>query len=337
VLGWVSVASTMVTAASLQAQTTASTVPVGYLAITVPAAASATSPSNAAVSVPFYAGLIPAGSIKSVDSASSFSIEGANWVVNQFTAAPHFVRIKSGAQTGRLFLITAHTANQLTVETRGYTLVSGAPATTGQIQLQTTDTAEIIPAHTLGTLFGAGAIGTGASAAVADNVIIWDGSQWVVYFHDGTSWLKSGSFVSQNDAPVRPDTTMFIVRRALTPLDLVLIGTVPSGLERTDIPGPGSVFASRRFPVDTTLGALGLHSLPGWAAGSSASAADEVDLWNGSTWESFYYNGSNWKKAGSFVNADSQPVAAGTGLFITRRSSATGTTATLAQPLPYIP
>ena len=325
----------LATARSLQAQGT--TLPVGYLAITVPAAASASNPGNATVSVPFYAAIIRGGTIASVDSATSFSIGSASWTAGQFTAAPHFVRITTGTHTGRFFLITANSSNQLTVETRGYSLVSGAPANTSEIRLLTTDSVEIIPAHTLGTLFGASSVAfqTGGSAAAADNVIIWDGSMWVPYFHDGTSWKTTGSFIPQNNAVVRPDTTMFIVRRALTSLTLTLIGTVPSGTERTDLPGPGSVFVSRRFPANTTLSALGLHTLPGWGSGNSASSADEVNLWNGTTWESFYYNGTNWKKAGSFVNADSQPVPASSGLFVTRRSSAAGTTSTLTQAAPY--
>src|SRR3989442_239810 len=121
------------------------TTPIGCVIATIPAAADSTTPSNAAVSVPLFSTASYVGTVASVDSSSSFTSSGASWTTGQFTGSPYLVRIKSGSNTGRFFLITANTGNQLTVVTQGDNLT--------QI-LAANDTCEIFPANTLGRLFG---------------------------------------------------------------------------------------------------------------------------------------------------------------------------------------
>src|SRR5690349_171041 len=95
--------------------TTATTTPVGFITVTVPAAVNATTPSSRTLSIPLYNTAAYAGAVATVDSSTAFSVTGAAWTVNQFTTVPHFVRVKTGAQVGRFFLIASHTATQLTV------------------------------------------------------------------------------------------------------------------------------------------------------------------------------------------------------------------------------
>lgn len=316
------------------------TIPVGFNTTTVPAAASASAPSSTVVSAPFYAIADFVGAVSSVDSSNQLSISGAAFTVNGFSGTPHLARMKSGPSTGRFFIITSNTATQLSLDTAtaGYTLTTGAPSNT-QAQVAVGDSVEILPANTLGTLFGTSTVPfqTGASANAADNVYLFNGG-WEVYFHNGTSWRKTGSFASQNNAVVLPDRGMFILRRATSSLPLTFLGTVPSTTERTDFTGPGSVFKSNRFPVNVTLGGAGglnLQTLPSWLAGASANAADNVYLWDGTGWIVYFHNGTSWRKTGSFANQDTQSVPLGTAMFIVRQSSAAGNTSTLVQALPY--
>jgi uncharacterized protein (TIGR02597 family) len=317
------------------AQVSVTTVPVGFTTSTVAAAADASTPSSTVISVPFYATAEFQSSVSSVDSTSSLSVSSASF--GDLVTVPHLVRLKTGASTGRFFVITSNTATQVTVDTRGYSFVTGAPANTSQIQVSAGDSAEIVPANTLGTLFGTSSVPfqTGATANAADNVYLFNGTSWDVYYHNGTNWKKSGNLANQNNAVVLPDRGLFILRRATSSLNLTFLGTVPSTTERTDFTGPGSTFESSRFPVDTTLLGLGLQGLPNWLAGASASAADNVYLWNGSSWSVYYYNSTNWKKSGSLGTFDSQSIPLGTAMFVVRQSTAQGTTATLVQALPY--
>ena len=313
------------------------TIPVGFNTSVVPAAVDASNPSSTVLSAPFYTPADFTGAVGSVDSANQLSITGAAFAAGQFTATPHLARMKSGPSAGRFFLITSHTATQLTVDALGYSLTSAAPASTTQTQVTVGDSCEILPANTLGTLFGTSTVPfqTGATAADGDNVYLFNGTSWDVFYHNGTNWKRSGSLVNQNNAVVYPDRGLFVLRRATTPLNLTFLGTVPSSTERTDFPGAVSSFKSVRFPVDTTLLGLSLQSLPNWLAGATAADSDNVYLWNGTSWSVFYYNGANWKKSGSLVNANTQVIPLGTAMFVVRQSAATGSQSTLVQTLPY--
>lgn len=326
------------------------TIPVGFTAPTITAAASATSPKGTVVSVPFYAIADFQGAVSAVDSTNQLSLSGAAFTpspaAGDLVTVPHLARMKSGSSAGRFFKITANTATQLTLDTTvaGYTLTTGAPSNT-QAQVVVGDSVEILPAHTLGSLFGTSTVPfqTGASANAADDVYIWNktNQNFDVYFHNGTSWRKSGSLANQNSFVVLPDQGLFILRRATTDLPLTFLGTVPSTTERTDFVGPLSTFLSSRFPVDFTLAGttnpLNLQTLPSWQTGSSANAADNVYIWDvaGQKWDIYFHNGTSWRKSGSLANQNTTVVPLGTAMFVLRRSAAAGNNSTLVQLLPY--
>jgi uncharacterized protein (TIGR02597 family) len=310
------------------AQTTATTTPVGFITVTVPAAVDASTPSNKAISIPLYNPADFVSAVASVDSASAFTMTGATWTANQFATTPHFVRIKTGAQVGKFFLIVSNTTNQLTVDTRGAAL--------GTV-LAVNDTCEIVPANTLGSIFGTTTpmVKTGATVNLADKVFIWNGSAWDTYYHNGANWRKSGSLANQNNVVIYPDEGLFVARVDTTaPLALTFLGTVPSTAEQSDLAGAGSTFVGNRFPVDLQLVSLGLHLTPNWVSGATVDVADKVFVWNGAAWDSYYYNGTNWRKSGNLANQNTAVIPAGTSLFITRASASA---ATLTQPLPYTP
>ena len=326
-------------------QTTVATDPVGFTTVTVPAAPNATTPANAVVSTPLYTNAAFVGAVASVDSANSFTINGANFAAGQFIGAlsptekpPHLVRLKTGDNTGRFFLITAHDDNTLTLDTRGYVLVSGAPANANEVQVTPGNSAEIFAAHTLNRLFPSGnPFAKGSAANAADNVHLFNGATWEVFFHNNTTWRKSGSLQNQNNTIVYPDDGMFIVRRQTSPLELTFTGAVPTTAERTDIPGPGSTYISNRFPVGTTIAGTNIHTLPGWQTASSANSADNVLIWNPTTsaWTVYFHNGTSWRKSGALGNFNTDTIPVNGTMFVNRRSTATGTAATLVQQPPY--
>jgi uncharacterized protein (TIGR02597 family) len=329
--------------ASFTSAQSVTTIPVGFTTSTIPAAPNGSTPSNAAISVPFYRPAEFTGAVGSVDSSNQLSISGATFTpspsAGDLVTVPHLARLKTGASVGRFFIVTANTATQVTLDTAtaGYTLTTGSPSTT-QAQVVAGDSVEILPANTFGSLFGTSTVPfkTASTADVADNVYLFNGTSWDTYFHNGTNWRKNPGFTNQNNTVILPDRGLFIIRRDTTgPLNLTFLGTVPSTSERTDYPGPGSTFRSNRFPVDTTLLGLGLQTMPTWQSGSSAGAADNVYLWNGTTWSVFYYTGSIWRKSPAFNDQGATPIPAGTGIFVVRQSSAQGSASTLLQTLPY--
>ena len=226
------------------------------------------------------------------------------------------------------FLIQSNTTNQITVYPRGYDLTVVAAAA---------DTFEIVPAYTLGSLFGTSNVPfqPGATGQDADNLYLWNGTNFDIYYNDGSNWRRGGSFLTQNNVVLYPDEGIFLLRRSTSALTLTFVGTVPSTAERTDVFGPGSTFISNRFPTDTTLLSLGLQNLPNWISGTDTSTVDTVYIWSGTTWLVYYYNGNNWTRGGSFLNFNTLAIPTGSAVFVNRKSTATGTTGTLVQTLPY--
>ncbi len=317
--------------------TTAATVPVGFTQYTVTPATDANTPSSQVFSIPFYNPAAYAAAVSSVDNSTSFSISSAAWTANQFaqTGSPYLVHFQSGNSTGRYFLIQSNTTTQVTVYPRGYDLTAIAAAA---------DTFEIVPANTLGSVFGTSSVPfqTGATYDVADNLYLWNGSGFSIYYHNGTNWKLSGNLSNQNSTILYPDEGIFLVRRNTAALALTFIGTVPSTTERSDVPGLAtgatgtiSTFVSNRFPVDTTLTAIGFQNLPNWKSGATYDVADNVYIWNGASWVIYFYNGTNWKASGILGAQDSKVVPTDSAVFVVRQSAASGTAATLVQALPY--
>jgi hypothetical protein len=112
--------------------------------------------------------------------------------------------------------------------------------------------------------------------------------------------------------------------------------------EDRDIPGATSVairrahtfVVSMRYPAGTTVGELGFENLPGWQAGSGG---DTVLLWNGTGWTTYWYQTNSWRRTGSFLAVDDDPVEAHTAVFVDRGSQATLEESANVHPLPYAP
>lgn len=327
-----------------QAQTTVTTTPVGFITRTIAAAANATTPSNTTLSFPLSATADFVSSVASIDSPNQFTLTGAAWVAGQFAvaSAPRLVRVKNSvtaSNIGRFFLVTANTANQLTVA-----LVDGV--TNINLTLSVGDTCEVLAANTLGSIFGTAAnpptLQAGSTAGTADNVLIFNGFTWVTYYWTGSVgtpaniWKQAGN-IDRSGVVIYPDEAVFAIRRAVgSSAAITNLGAVSSTAEQSYIVAAGSTFLSNRFATDLTIGGLGLQNLPGWLAGSTSSTADKVLSWNGTTWVTYYWTGSVgtpnniWKQAGN-IDRSSVAIPAGTGVFIIHA----GASLNLIQALPY--
>ena len=325
------------------AQTTATTIPVGFVTKTIPASPDGVSPGQLALSIPLYQTADFTGVVASIDSTTQFTLTGANFTfdASNDTHNPRLVRVKSGANVG-LYInkITANTTTQLTVSTDISSILSVG------------DTIEVFPANTLGKVFGSYAFGTTipvlatgltATTTGTGNVFILLNKVWGTYYNNGTIWKKAGSPSAQDDTVITPDAGVFVVNYAQAAIPITLTGTIPSTTEETVFAGGGSTFIANRFPVDTTFdtlfgGATGSASLllPGWVTGTPANGGDSVFAWNsaGNKWDTYYHNGSTWRKSGSPGNKGTDVIPAGTAVVVSRSAaSAVG----ISFPLPYTP
>lgn len=317
----------------VSAQTSVTSSPVGVIPVLV-AAASSGQPSLTVIANPFEGGVLLSGSVASVDAPDTLSIAGGGMVAGSFSSTPCLLRIRPGGSASRAIPIASNSATQIVLKTGGMTLVSGAGSIPSQIGVGGGDRFEVVRAWTLGSLFGVGTLASGASASLADNVLILEGGVWATYFFDGTAWRKNGSAADQGNLLISPETAVMVRRRGGGGATVYLSGQVPRQGEGIWLGVDTERVFANRFPLDVPLSSLGLHSATGWQTGSHAGVADCVRVWNGSTWDLYFHNGLNWRRAGSLQNQDSKAIPAGSGAMILRRSPA-GNAINLSLPLPY--
>jgi uncharacterized protein (TIGR02597 family) len=320
------------------AQTTATTIPVGFITKTIPAAGA--SPSNTVLSIPLYqtAAFQSAVTATPAPGATEVTLNSAAFTTTQFTTVPHLLRVKTGALAGKFWVVLATPAPGNVVslkEPNGGTPGVADAVLTG---LVAGDSCEILPANTFGSTFGAipgiGA-GTTAGGVAVDNVLVWNGTTYSTYYYHSTNNRWQRATLNATNTIIFPDDAVFFVRKLATALPVTLMGTVPSTAEKTELIGSSNNFISNRFPVDITLGTSGIENAPGWIKGTTAGASDNVLIWNGANFTTYYYHSTNNRWQRSTLNATATPLPAAEGFFVVRSAGTSDTV--LTQNLPYTP
>lgn len=317
----------------------ANTPPVGVVLYTL------TSGAATPIGMPLLGDSAFSGAISAV-SPNTLNTTDATWTAGQFAQAgvPYFALILSGGQTGRLLLVTANTANSVTLGT-GTTNLTG-DATTPAFSVAVGDRFELFPGDTLATLFGDGSVQNpvqlqkGTSAFAADSVQIFNGVKWVSYYFHSTLnyWVNaSGAAANQNNLVLHPETGLMIGRRGST-TTIALSGRAPATNLVTRIAGGTTSSVAVRFPTDTTLGALNFSNPGTWVASDSPLSADRVNLFNGVKWVAFYktITGSIWKQAGGDESDQgAKVIPAGSAVLIQKQGAAADSSSFFTQALPY--
>ena len=304
----------------LRAQTTVTTDPVGFTSVTIPAGA------VRAVSLPLNNFADCTAAVSGV-TPTTISTTNAGWTTNAFgpfSSKPHVIRFLSGAYQGRQFAIASNTSDTLTLTTDGVDLT--APSALGNQY-------SIFPVSTLQSLFGATApsLKRSVDSTQADNILVRDSSGWVTYYNDGTQWLHEGGATIDNATALLPEAGFLFVRRGNTAYDFSATGAVPLTKLVTELPADKTLFFANRFPVSTTLMDLGLAQSAGWNAGSNAGSADNVLIRGSFGWLTYYFDGTNWRRAGP-GSVDNATIPVGGALLVVRRA---GSDTTLDEPKPY--
>lgn len=313
------IAALLLGAASLQGQTSAFTDPAGFVTVNVTPAPAAGQTAITAFSVSLRNGNKFSNNATAV-SGQTITVTGAGWTpTTQWADAsnPHLVYISSASGV-ESFLITANTADTLTV------------AASFDLSTRFANDASIfiVEATTLGDLFGAAAdvpFLKATASSDADNLFLWNGSAWVTYFHNGTSWKSSTNpFGNADNDVIFPDDGVFVLRRSTDALSLVFTGNVPVNTQVTPI-ASGSSFVGSRYPVDTQISDMGFENLPNWVTAASSADADRVYFWNGTAWVTYWHNGTSWKKSTNpFGNADTDVIPGSSALFVFKGSAGDG-------------
>lgn len=303
------------------------------------------------VSLPLLHATVGSGAVRGrIDSVGTNSIvvPTAGWTAGAFSDAanPYYLRVLSGSAAGRLYMVTttANTATQLNVFNEGADL-SQHGLTTGA----NGDVYELVLADTLLSLFGTTTLQGGADPVSADNVQVWGGASWLVFYFNTTRgrWelnSDNAGSPSRNNFVLRPDRGIMIVRRAATPLNFVITGRVPDLAPKLAHLRPGFSSLSLGVPTAVTLGTLGLQTRAlGWQSGTPSTAAVSADLiqvWGGASFLTFYFDSVNqrWQLLGetSQTNRDTFAIQAGRPVMIRRGAAANNVAESLVpMVLPY--
>lgn len=313
------------TTGAFAVESAAYTKPSGFVTITIAPAPAEGQSKLTAFSVALRNSALEFGDSTSI-AATTLTKTGAGWTVDEWKSEPHILYITNDAGAEEGFLITGNTTDTLTVATPiDLTLRYGTGVRAYSIG----------KAHTFGNLFGTTSVDfRSGNFSTADLLYIWDGSNWITYYHSGSAWKKTGSLSTSNDDVIFPDEGLFVLRRGTEALNLVLTGSVPTKPQVSTIPGNQLTMVATRYPVGTTVSQLGFQNLPGWSDGS-ISSGDRFYLWNGDNWLVYYRSGGNWKRSGSLSVVNDEVIPNNVLLFVQRESSSTDTNSGNTHIMPY--
>ena len=325
---------------------TAATVPVGVMSYSFPATSQLTSTQ---ISVPLMASPVFAGKTSAV-AANSVTLASSAFQAGEFaaTGSPHYLRITSGAQSGRMLLILSNTADTITVDVSDNSS-QATNLTQANFSVAVGDSAQIVPGDTLATFFGDNSQGNplafagAASALSADTIGIYNRISLKndIYFYNTNlgRWVLNGSTANVgNTVILHPHSSITITRRSGRPAtSIAVLGEVPAIPPLTKTSGGGQVvYSSTRYPVDMTLGSL---SFSNWTQSNSALSADTVSIYNPTILKNdVYYKrlDNSWRKVGDAANDQTATVIpAGSAIVLLKRASVANASSFLSSPLPY--
>ena len=350
------IAAALMGSASAQ---TATTVPVGYMSLTVPAE------TDTPISTPLLRPAAWSGASTAV-SGNTVSVAAASFTASQFGASTNMLQVTSGPLIGRTFPVLSNATGTVTVDPVG--------STTLQAQgFASTNTFVIRPYWTLNTLFPSGA-GIGVNSdpfSPNTQVLIRDNSDSGInrapsvsyFYYDGTAGGNAGWYNSsdldaglQNDLTLSPEFVPSIRNTTASPLALTLSGEVQSVPTATLVISDTSAndsSAQLSYPVDTSLDQSNLFTSGAVDASSDPFApGDQLLVFNPSdtgynpspSGSYFYYDGVAGGQAGWYDSSDLDAgiigattfLKAGSNIIIRKTGNGSGPVAdTWTAPLPY--
>jgi uncharacterized protein (TIGR02597 family) len=253
--------------------------------------------------------------VKYVGSASSVTTNTitdslAAWTENQFNGAngSHYLEVLSvNGSTTAAGVGTTISISATTAATKTLTLANGLPANvTAPIGYR------VVRHWTIGSLFGATNTAglQGGTSVTADQVQLWTGSSYQSLYYQtagigGTGWRQVGNqSADASGTAVKPDQSLIIKRGQNSPISITVIGEVKTGRTSFAI-NPGFNFVPNPYSVAMTLSSCGIYTGSGTSgvAGGNITNADQVLVWNGSSYDTYYYQtsgigGTGWRKVG---------------------------------------
>lgn len=260
----------------------AATDPVGYVSLgdTTVGQPAIKAHTDVAVAIPLDKPAAFAGTVASV-AGNVITISGTP-ALGSFTSAAHMAKLESGTKSGLNGLITANTANTVTIAVPAGDSLTGVVAG---------DAISIRPAWTVLATFG-------STLPVGTQILAFSGNTPginlaadIAYEWDGSNWLDSFTFDVADTAVLYTGESFIVRNPSNTPIaSLVVSGEVPTSKSRIVVsnlaPGTGQDNRlSYVSPVNEIIGQSGLTAI--------SSVGDQILVFNN--------NSAGLNKAASFI------------------------------------
>jgi hypothetical protein len=349
---------------SANAQTTATTDPVGFVTVTA-VGGSGGAKRSTLISLPLLDvdGALTNGASGVISSVTSNSIvvTNANWTPGALSqpAAPFVVQIASGAAAGSMFLVAANattagasggasfanTSSNLFISSLDLTRYGNNLSNAG---VSAGDGFKLFACDTLSSAFGApgatnggtNSIQGGTNAASADNVVVTVNGTPTTYYYNTTSaqWVRSPINSAAGNVALVPNYGVSFNRQSSNSFSFVLTGQVPVTNRIVSIRNGGSTVLAQYWPTASTLNSLGLQNLPNWVKGTNQATTDNVIINTSGTPLTYYYfsNGvtTQWRRFPLPNSQDNVSIPVGAAVTVVKRA-ATNTFTNLVQTIPY--
>ncbi|HPA20873.1 MAG TPA: TIGR02597 family protein [Verrucomicrobiae bacterium] len=325
---WLAMGMALIIAPPLFAQTnTVATDPVGYITVPIAGTDSGYNPAYTFLGLSMVREAAYQGALTAVGIAS-LTDTNASWTDGQFNG------------TNGTFTVEVGSTN-----TGGYrSTITNTLASTDTLQIMD-DLSQVASAGqsyrifkdwTLASVFGiSNSSGlAGGSVVTADQLQIWNGSSYDSYYYQtsglgGIGWRKVGAPTADaKNTPLFTEQGILVRRLSAANTNLVLVGAVKT--TPTVIPVDSQFnFVANPYPVEMTLASSQLYTgnPTNGVNGGTVITADQVMVWNGSSFLTYYYQtsglgGVGWRKAGApSVNASTNQILGGICFIVKRQIS----------------
>lgn len=300
----IGVALSAVLAAGSMAQT-ATTDPVGFITLAI-TGGSAAVPGISFLGLGMTQPVAFAGNLESA-SGSIVTDTQSTWTDGQYngSSGSYYLELTSGVGAGTVSDIVTTTASNhsLTLADDVSSLITAGT------------TYKIRPNWSLASVFGSSnSAGLGGGTATsADQVLVYNTTTqgYTTYYYQtsglgGTGWRRVGAPAADaSAAPLRLQQGIIIKRYVSAAISLPLVGAVKVGQNETLV-SAGTNIVSNVYPVTSvTLGTSGLYTglTSTGIAGGTSTSADQILVYNGSGYLTYYYQtsglgGTGWRLTG---------------------------------------
>lgn len=203
------------------------------------------------------------------------------------------------------------------------------------------------PHWTLASLLGTGTTAkanASSSAALADQVLAWNGTGFSVYYlrsGDVPQWRNIATGPANQDGAIVPPGVGVYLRRRTGSLTFSVVGEVrTNSFVRAAF--EASQLVAGGFPVESSPADWKFTSGTGLTAGTSPVNSDQLLTWSGSVFSQYYLRNSfplQWRNAATGVldqtNAKFFPALGATLLILRAPAAGTAPPPQLAQPVPF--